>query len=104
MHPTKKRLRKLVTRYGVAISALSLSPCADAAIVDLTPNLPGPFPFGPVTNSVAFDFVGGSAADLVQYNDPNGKTFAARGSIWGCATLPSARPLRSARALLSAFL
>lgn len=80
--PRKRRLKKSFAGFGAAMSALAITPMAHGAIIDLTANLPGPLAAG---GSLSFDFVGGPANDLFQFNDGAGKSIIvlAAGDIGG---------------------
>lgn len=84
---TKKMgLQQQVATFGAAMSAMAAAPMGHAAIIDLTGNLPGSNPFcGPASCGLSFNFVGGTANDIYQFNDSIGKTIeiASYGNIVG---------------------
>jgi hypothetical protein len=60
-----------VATFGAAAATMYISPSAEAGIINLTPNLPGPFS-GTLSN---WDIgLGGSSNDFGQWNDGVGKT------------------------------
>lgn len=68
---SRRKIRRQVATFGVALSGLAAADAAQGAIVSLTPN-PGTVPFATGSNLVT---LGPPGLSFQQFNNPGGKSF-----------------------------
>ncbi len=74
-----KKAKAISATFGAAMSTMWLAPALEADLVGLTGNLPGTL--SSIRQNV--DFIGGTSADWLQWNDTLGKTVTAAGYLAG---------------------